>query len=89
MQWGSVAQILEATPRINSGEERILDFRFGIDSTDKSRGGYHIQKFACQGERQPFDSVRCHQQRSLNGRIPWSIPGDAGAIPAVAIFFLR
>ncbi|MCC3516742.1 MAG: STAS domain-containing protein [Microcoleus sp. PH2017_40_RAT_O_B] len=30
------------TPRINSGEERIFDFRFGIDSTDKSRGGYHL-----------------------------------------------
>ncbi|MCC3498187.1 MAG: STAS domain-containing protein [Microcoleus sp. PH2017_15_JOR_U_A] len=32
----------EETPRINSGEERIFDFRFGIDSTDKSRGGYHL-----------------------------------------------
>ena len=31
--------------------------------------------------------VRCHQQRSLNDRIPWSIPGDAGANPAVAINF--
>lgn len=41
----------------------------------------------CRGERQPFDSVRCHQQRSLNDRIPWSIPGDAGANPAVAIIF--
>ncbi|MCC3466628.1 MAG: STAS domain-containing protein [Microcoleus sp. PH2017_06_SFM_O_A] len=30
------------SPRINSGEERIFDFRFGIDSTDKSRGGYHL-----------------------------------------------
>ncbi|MEG5107963.1 hypothetical protein QUB27_04810, partial [Microcoleus sp. AT8-B6] len=24
-----------------------LDFRFWIDSTDKSRGGYHMKKFAC------------------------------------------
>lgn len=46
-----------------------------------------VERSPLQGERQPFDSVRCHQQRSLNGRIPWSIPGDAGAIPAVAIFF--
>ncbi|MEG3857233.1 MULTISPECIES: hypothetical protein, partial [unclassified Microcoleus] len=23
----------------------ILDFRFWIDSTDKSRGGYHMKKF--------------------------------------------
>jgi len=23
----------------------IFDFRFGIDSTDKSRGGYHMKKF--------------------------------------------
>ena len=38
-------------------------------------------------ERQPFESVRCHQQRSLNDRIPWSIPGDAGANPAVVIVF--
>ncbi|TAG73675.1 MAG: hypothetical protein EAZ10_14715, partial [Oscillatoriales cyanobacterium] len=36
---------------INSGEERIFDFRFGIDSTDKSRGGYHRSKFACQSTR--------------------------------------
>ncbi|MCC3444073.1 MAG: hypothetical protein JGK01_20640 [Microcoleus sp. PH2017_03_ELD_O_A] len=35
-------QYFRLTPRINSGEERILDFRFGIDSTDKSRGGYHL-----------------------------------------------
>ena len=42
----------------------------------------------CRGERQAFDSVRCHQQRSLNDRIPWSILGDAGANPAVAIVFL-
>ena len=41
----------------------------------------------CRGEGQPFDSVRCHQRRSLNDRIPWSIPGDAGANPAVAIVF--
>jgi hypothetical protein len=24
---------------------RIFDFRFGIDSTDKSRGGYHQEIF--------------------------------------------
>lgn len=46
-----------------------------------------VERSPRQGERQPFDSVRCHQKRSLSGRIPWSIPGDAGAIPAVAIFF--
>jgi hypothetical protein len=46
-----------------------------------------VERSPLQGERQPFDSVRCHQQRSLNDKIPWSIPGDAGAIPAVAIFF--
>ena len=40
-----------------------------------------------RSKRQPFDSVRCHQQRSLNDKIPWSIPGDAGANPAVAIVF--
>ena len=44
-----------------------------------------VERLPLQGERQPFDSVRCHQQRSLNDRIPWSIPGDAGANPAVAI----
>ncbi len=46
-----------------------------------------VEQSLLQGERQPFDSVRCHQQRSLNDRIPWSIPGDAGANPAVAINF--
>ncbi|MCC3423937.1 MAG: STAS domain-containing protein [Microcoleus sp. PH2017_01_SCD_O_A] len=35
-------RMLFEPPRINSGEERIFDFRFGIDSTDKSRGGYHL-----------------------------------------------
>ncbi len=46
-----------------------------------------VERSLSRGERQPFDSVRCHQQRSLNDRIPWSIPGDAGANPAVAIVF--
>ena len=46
-----------------------------------------VERALSKGERQPFDSVRCHQQRSLNDRIPWSIPGDAGANPAVAIVF--
>lgn len=46
-----------------------------------------VERSLSKGERQPFDSVRCHQQRSLNDRIPWSIPGDAGANPAVAIIF--
>ena len=46
-----------------------------------------VERSLSKGERQPFDSVRCHQQRSLNDRIPWSIPGDAGANPAVAIVF--
>ncbi len=44
-----------------------------------------VKQALCKAKRQPFDSVRCHQQRSLNDRIPWSIPGDAGAIPAVAM----
>ncbi len=46
-----------------------------------------VERSLTKGDRQPFDSVRCHQQRSLNDRIPWSIPGDAGANPAVAIIF--
>ena len=46
-----------------------------------------VERSLSKGERQPFDSVRCHKQRSLNDRIPWSIPGDAGANPAVAIVF--
>ena len=46
-----------------------------------------VERSLSKSEKQPFDSVRCHQQRSLNDRIPWSIPGDAGANPAVAIVF--
>ncbi|TAG58029.1 MAG: hypothetical protein EAZ28_16110 [Oscillatoriales cyanobacterium] len=47
------------TPRINLGEERILDFRFGIDSTDKSRGGYH-QEIRLSGFNTNFQAFIQH-----------------------------